>query len=286
MPLAEELTFLLDDSGVILNTDSASVPFVDITDVIGLDNAPYRETERDHEGTDGGFMDAEFEKGRPVILKGTIYANSSSMESYLDSLKANWAPSRTPIPLYFKAPGVDERVLFVKPLGCRYDWSTLRRTGQAEVQFKCFAEDSIIYTAALQEYTINYGGDAGTGFGFNLGFDFSFGPVVPPTGLNIPVGGTRPTPAIFIITGPIVSPVITNDTLGISLAFNITLSASDTLTIDLANRTVVLNDSLNRRNTLLQPNWFFLQQGGNFIRFGGGAGTGSSLTVQYRDAWR
>lgn len=286
MPLTDELSFRLSDTGVVLNTDSTGLPFVDIEDVVGLDNAPYRETERDHEGTDGGFMDAEFERGRPVVLRGTIYADSASMETYLDSLKSNWAPSRTLIPFYFKAPGVDERVIFVKPLGCKYDWNALRRTGQAEVQFKMFAEDSIIYTAALQEHIINYGGDAGTGFGFNLGFNFSFGPVIPPTGANIPVGGNRATPAIMTITGPIVSPVITNDTLGTSLAFNITLSASDTLTINLANRTVLLNGSANRRNTLLQPNWFFFQPGGTFIRFGGGSGTGSFLTIQYRDAWR
>lgn len=286
MPLTEELTFMLDDDGVVLNTDSTSLPFVDVLRVIGLDNAPYRETERDHEGTDGGFMDAEFEKGRHVILEAEIFSDTSTMESFLDTLKANWAPSTTPLPFYFKVPGVDERVLFVKPLGCRYDWDAIRRTGRAAAQFRMFAEDSIIYSAALVETEIAYGGDAGTGFAFNLSFNFSFGPVVAPTGATISVGGTRPTPAVFVITGPITSPVITNDTLGVSLAFNITLGASDTLTIDTANRTVVLNGSLNRRNTLLQPNWFFLQPGDNFIRYGGGAGTGSFLTVQHRAAWR
>ena len=286
MPLTEELTFQLGDSGVTLNTDSIGLPFVDIHDVVGLDNAPYRETERDHEGTDGGFMDAEFEQGRSVVIKGTIYVDTATMEAYLDDLKENWATSATPVPFYFKSPGVDERVLFVKPLGCRYDWTTLRRTGQAEVQFKMFAEDPRIYTSALVTTTINYGGDAGTGFGFNFGFDFGFGPAVPPTGADVNNAGNRPTPAVMVITGPITSPVITNDTLGISLAFNITLEATDTLTIDLAGRTVLLNGSINRRGTLLQPNWFFLQKGNNFLRFGGGAGTGSSLVIQHRAAWR
>lgn len=286
MPLTDELSFRLGDTGVILNTDSTGLPFVDVHDVVGLDNAPYRETERDHEGTDGGFMDAEFEKGRPVILQGMLYAETSTMETFFDSLKANWAPSTTLVPFYFKSPGVAERVIFVKPLGCKYDWSQMRRYGCAEVQFKMFAEDPRIYTAEEQVVVINYGGEAGTGFAFSFGFDFSFGPAIPPTGANIPVGGSRPTPATLTIAGPITSPVITNDTLGISLAFNITLSATDTLTIDLANRTVVLNGSENRRNTLQVPNWFFLSSGNTFLRFGGGDGAGSSLTVRYRDAWR
>lgn len=286
MPLTDELSFRLGDAGVILNTDSTGLPFVDVNDVIGLDNAPYRETERDHEGTDGGFMDAEFEKGRPLIVQGMIYADTSTMESYLDSLKSNWAPSTTLVPFYFKSPGVAERCVFVKPLGCKYDWTTMRRYGCAEVQFKMFAEDPRIYTAEEQVVVINYGGEAGTGFAFDLGFDFGFGPAIPPTGANIPVGGNRPTPATLTITGPITSPVITNDTLGVSLAFNITLTASDTLTIDLANRTVVLNGSQNRRNTLQVPNWFFLSQGTTFLRYGGGNGTGSFVTIRYRDAWR
>jgi hypothetical protein len=285
MPLTDELSFQLSDTGVVLNTDSTGLPFVDITGVIGLDNAPYRETERDHEGTDGGFMDAEFEKGRPVILQGQVYADTATMETYFDTLKANWAPSTSLIPLYFKSPGVDERLLFVKPLGCRYDWESMRRYGCADIQFKAYAEDPRIYTAEEQVVVINYGGEAGTGFAFSLGFDFSFGPAIPPTGANIPVGGSRPTPATLTIVGPITSPVITNDTLGVSLAFNLTMTASDTLVIDLANRTVLLNGQ-NRRNTLLVPNWFFLSPGSTFLRFGGGNGTGSSLTVRYRDAWR
>lgn len=286
MPLTEELTFQLGDTGVTLNTDSIGLPFVDISDVVGLDNAPYRETERDHEGTDGGFMDAEFEKGRPVVVRGTIFANTSNMESFLDTLKSNWAPSRTNIPFYFKAPGVEERCVFVKPLGCKYDWTTLRRTGQAEVQFKMFAEDPRLYSAALQSVNIPYGGAAGIGFDFNLNFDFGFGPAIAPTGADITNTGNRATPVIFTITGPVTMPTIVNDTLSKNLAFNISLSASDSLVIDMANHTVMLNGSLNYRNVLLAPNWYLLEPGSNFIRFGGSAGTGSNLNAQYRAAWR
>jgi hypothetical protein len=283
--LTEEYTFMLNDTGVVLNTDSTLLPFVDINKVSGMDNAEYRETQRDHEGTDGGFMDAEFEKGRTVLLEGELYADTANMEAYLDSLKENWAPSSTPIPLYLKVPGRAERVMFVKPLGCRYDWESIRRFGSSRVQFKAFAEDPRIYTSELITTIINYGGDAGTGFAFNLGFDFGFGPAVAPTGANVNNSGNRPTPAIMTIVGPVTSPAIVNDTAGLTLAFNITLAATDSLVIDLANRTVLLN-GINRRGTLLQPNWFFLAKGDNFIRFGGGAGTGSYLTIQHRAAWR
>src|SRR5687768_9358567 len=104
MALTDEFSYQLGDAGIILNPDSLSTPFVDITRVTGLDSPPFRTTERDHEGTDGGFMDAEYEKGRPIILEGLAYANGSELESFLDDLKANFAPSRTLLPFYFKKP--------------------------------------------------------------------------------------------------------------------------------------------------------------------------------------
>lgn len=285
MALIEDLTFMLGDSGVVLNTDSSSLPFVDVLGVIGLDNANYRESRRDREGSDGGYIDAEFEQARDILINGEIYADSGTMETYLDSLKYNYAPSSTVIPFYIKAPGVDERVVFVKPLGCKYDWDQARRLGIAKAQFKMHAEDPRIYSATLTSTVIGYGGDAGIGIGFNLGFDFGFGASLP-NGANLTNSGNRSSPPIFIITGPVVSPVIISDTLGKTMAFNITLSASDTLTIDMLNKTVLLNGSANRRNSVIQPNWFFLEPGSNFIRYGGTAGTGSSVTVQHRSAWR
>jgi hypothetical protein len=286
MPLTEELTFQLGDSGTILNTDSVSLPFVDITDVVGLDNAPYRETERDHEGTDGGFLDAEFEKGRPIVLVGEVFTESGSMEAYLDQLKADFAPSRTLVPFYYKAPGVDERVLFVKPQGVAYDWETLRRTGRAKIKFKCFAEDPRIYNASLSEYTVDYSAGALVGFGFPLGFDFGFGGSTSTDTVTVTNTGNRPTPPTFIITGPVNTPIIRDETYNHVLQFDLTLAAGETLTVNNQYKTVTLNDGTNLRSALQEPDWFFLEQGDTSIRYTAYDGTGSSMTVQFRSAYR
>jgi hypothetical protein len=280
-----EYTFQLDSSGVTLNTDSI-LPYVDIDKVRGLDSAPYRETIRDHEGTDGGFIDAEFEKGRDVILSGTIYADTSSVETYLDELKANYAPVQTPIPFYLKAPGVDERVIFVKPLGIRYDWDVARRIGITDAQFLMYAEDPRIYDSTLITTSVGYGGTAGLGFAFPFGFNLNFGGGAVPSGTTVFNAGNRPTPVTFVITGPIVSPVITNSATGDVMAFSLSLSAVETLTINTRDRTVYLNGNINRRNTMTSAGWFFLEPGNNFIGFGGLSGTGSSLSIQFRSAWR
>lgn len=286
MALTEDLTFMLGDDGVILNTDTSGIPFVDVISVVGLDNAPYRETRREHEGTDGGFMDAEFERGRDVVINADIYADTGTMESYLDSLKYNYAPSRVLIPFYFKAPGVDERLLYVKPLGFKYDWEQLRRTGRARAQFRLFAEDPRIYTALESSTDIAFSAGALTGFGFNLDFNLSFGGAASTDGAFVNNTGNRPTPPTFTITGPCTSPSIRDETYGNILAFNITLLTGETLVIDTQYRTVRLNGTTNRRNTMTNFDWFFLNPGETFIRYGATTGTGSSLNVSFRSAWR
>lgn len=286
MTLTEDLTFMLSDTGVVLNTSSTGVPFVDVLSVVGLDNAPYRETRREHEGTDGGFMDAEFERGRDVLINADIYTNSSTMETYLDSLKANFAPSTTLVPFYFKSPGVEERLLYVKPLGVKYDWEQLRRTGQARAQFKMFAEDPRIYSSTLSSATIPFSAGALTGFGFNLAFNFGFGGAASTDGAFAVNAGNRSTPPLFTINGPCTTPSIRDETYGNILAFNIDLASGETLVIDTKYKTVRLNGAVNRRNTMTNFDWFFLNPGSTFIRYGASVGTGSSLSISFRSAWR
>lgn len=288
MALTEELTFRLGSTGVILNTDSVGLPFVDIDKIKGLDSAPFRTTQRDHEGDDGGFMDAEFEKGRDVVLNGMLYADTAVMETYLDSLKEDWAPSSSLIPFYFKAPGVAERFLLVKPLGMNYDWSSIRRTGQADVQFSAYAEDPRIYDTTTINQIISLGATVTTGFGFNLGFNFGFGGSSSTSdGQFVINSGNRPTPAVFTITGPVTDPIILNDTLSKEMQFLLTVNSGETLVVDTKYRTVRLNGVTNRRNTMVAPTWFHLAVGSNFIRYrAASSDPASSLTITYHNAWR
>lgn len=286
--LVNPLSFQLGDAGVILNDDIVGFghPFVDITKVGGFDSAPYRETKRDHEGQDGGFLDAEFETGRDVTLGGTVYGNGSILESYLDSLKANFAPSTSPIPLYFLTETGLARVIFVKPRGCRYDWDSARRIGMTDIQFLMYAEDPRIYDQSVTQVQIPFGSSTGIGFAFSFGFSLNFGITsTNPTGGYIINAGNRPTPGTLAIQGPISTPIVINDTTGDQLQFNISLGSTDTLTVDLQYRTVRLNGTTNMRSTLVAPNWFTFPSGATFLRLSGLSGTGT-LTVTFRNAWR
>jgi len=276
MPLSD-YTFQLD-GGPVINNDSTGLPFVDVTTVVGMDSAPFRETIRDHEGQDGGFIDAEFEMGRDISIEGSAYCDVNNAEDYFDDLKANFAPRTEPIPLVLKAPGVAERVMFVKPRGVRYNWEVARRIGMSTVQFLAYAEDPRIYDNLLQSIVITFGGLATTGFGFSFGFPLSFGAIVPPSGSFIVVGGNRPAPALLTITGPVSDPVIINDTDSKVLALDMDLAVGDTVVLDLVNRTAVLNGATNVRGFMTRADWFLFNPGSAFIRFGGASGT-AVLTV-------
>lgn len=290
--LVNDTTFQLSDTGVVINDDTlANQPFIDIEQVSGLDSAPFRQTKREHEGVDGGFMDAEFESGRDIALVGIVYANNNPMETFLDKLKANWAPSTTLVPLYIYTLETGLRVVYVKPLGVKYDWDALRRTGMCAVTFSAFAEDPRIYSGTLLSSVIPMGATVFSGFGFNLGFNFGFGGVsTTADGAFVYNVGNRPAPCTLTVTGPITNPVIQNDTVSAAMVFNITLLSTDTLVIDTQYHTVRLNGA-NRRSTMTYPGWFMLEAdpvaagGGNFIRLRGSAGTGT-LTVSYRASWR
>jgi hypothetical protein len=286
MPL-DDYTFKLGDSGVVLNDDPA-LPFVDIEKVTGLDSPPFRETTREHEGVDGGFLDAEFERGRDIILEGVVYADETGtgVETFMDSIKFNYAPVTAPIPFYFKAPGVEERLVFVKSRGVSYDWDQLRRLGMARIQFKMFGEDPRIYTSVEETLDIPFSGFTGSGFSFSLAFSFGFGAAVLPPGGTVTNSGNRPAPAIITIDGPVTDPRITNDTLGLTLSFVITLSGTDSLVIDLGSRTAILNGTTNVRGTLIDPTWWLLAPGDNSITYTAGSGTGSNLNITFRSAWR
>lgn len=285
MALTDDFSYRLGDEGVILNPDAVTPPFVDIVDVQGLDSPPFRQTERDHEGTDGGFMDANYEKGRNVILEGLAYADVFEAESFLDSLKANYAPSRALIPFYFKKPGVTERFLRVKPLGVRYNVNSLRRVGATDVQFLMFAEDPRIYTSSIRNPSIAQAPVINTGRSYNRAYNYSYGVAVSPSTVNMFVGGNRNTPVIFTMTGPAEQPAIINDTLGLTMQFDLSIPAGSVLTVDTYYHTVRL-DGANRRSVLNTPDWFHLRPGDNFIRYRSTINGGSVLSAQYYDAWR
>lgn len=290
MTLTTDFSFQLGNSGFILNNNLVVYPTVDITQIQGLDSAPIRLTIRDREGTDGGYVDAEFDQTRTIVLSGVLYDDATNTELTLDQLKQEWAPSRVPIALNYHMPKIGNRLLWVKPQGCKYDITQLRRLGMCEITFTAVAGDPRIYAATETIRSMGVSDVLQTGFGFNLSFNFGFGGVTTNTGpAQIVNAGNRSTPVKFQMYGPFIYPHIINYTTGDEMAFDFAIgTTTDYLEVDTSTHTVRFNGTDNQRSTLRRPSWFDLEPGANFIGFRveGGSSLATHMDIRYRSAWR
>ena len=105
--------------------------------------------------------------------------------------------------------------------------------------------------------------------------------------LTITNGGNFPTPPTIRVYGPVVSPVVANQTKDKQVATTVTLGSSDWIEIQVANRKLLLNNV--QRNDLIAPattQWFDLAAGANVLRLvGSGIVSGTtSLVCEWRDA--
>lgn len=285
----DDFTCKLGSTGYVLNDDPvlADDSYVDIYSFKGFDSAPPRLSEHDHEGTDGGFVDAEFDKARPISLEGVLFSTCDEAMGVLDTLKKNWSLSSTEVPLYIKWPGLGERLINVKPLGCRFDIDTAIRTGRTSVLFQAIAEDPRFYDVTQITVNVPLVSIVFTGRGYSKSYNFGYGSTTAVAeGRTITNFGNRKAPATIRINGPSVNPTIIHDTTSSQLDFTITIPSGQYLDIDLRTHTVRLNGTANRRTALKAPNWFLLHPGNNFIRYQAESGSsGSSADVIYRSAW-
>lgn len=256
IPTLSDYEYQLDEAsngGVLLNASvagvGASLPFIDVDNVDGLDNAEYRLSQAQHEGVDGSWVDADFMQLRTIVISGTIYADPSSAETICDQLKANFQPSRVDLPFYFKHPGVPQRFCLGKPQGARYSISALRRTGQTPFQATILCGDPYIYG---DSYSFNRSG-GGT--------------------LSINPGGNHDAWPIVTLTGSFSSGLtLRNNTLGRILTLNFSQSFGSTTVIDMRKRTVLQNGS-NKRGSVTGQFWWLKYNQNNSYQSTGSPGT-------------
>ena len=100
--------------------------------------------------------------------------------------------------------------------------------------------------------------------------------------------GTMSTWPLWLVTGPVTGPVITNTDTGQRLEFDPTFDvpAGQVMTVDPNVKTVFLA-GVSRRDRLFTAQWFDLDPGTVNIRFSsvGAFDAAALLTAQWRDAW-
>jgi phage-related protein len=260
VPVLSDYEYQYDEAsngGVLLNDDAAGVaatlPFIDVANVSGLDSAEFRTATSQHEGVDGSWIDTDFMQQRTIVIDGTIYAAPTSAEVICDSLKGNFEPGPDR-PFYFKHPGVNQRFILGKSQGVRYDVATLRRTGQTAFQATILCGDTYIYD----------------------GTAFSNVRAANTTG-NLNPGGNHNAWPVVTVTGPASSGyTVRNNTLGRTLTLNFALSSGQTAVINMRKRTVLLNGTTNRRGNVTGQFWWLAKNVNNALQFTVSGSTGST----------
>lgn len=152
-----------------------------------------------------------------------------------------------------------------------------------------FAADPRIYTDTQSSSSYDPTTSGTGGLVFSLDFPLDFDVAAGSAQLVADNEGTIETPPRFVITGPVTNPIIDNDTTGLSIyTTGVALASGDTLVIDVATRTVLLNGTTLRPDLIdvALTTWFSLVPGTNLLRLRGSGMTASAteLAVTFRSA--
>lgn len=236
----------------------------------------------------GAIDRTQFYDGRVLSIEALIVEDTPlAAWDKLDTLEGEFQLG-TAHTLSFRRSGRpdDEQceVIVASPLDASvsYEESNTIRWG-----VELFAADPRVYGAALRSGSYDpAAATSGGGIDLPMTFPLTF-PTDSTAELQLDNAGNFPTPPLLTIDGPVINPVIDNDTSGESISVVYSLGADDSVQVDVANRSVSLNgskrlDLLNAENTV----WWNMEPGTNRIRLrGSGMATGVTLlTVQYRDA--
>ena len=275
-----------DGQRAVFNDDTDADYVGVLADVTGLDSPEMRENANDRVEADGGIHGDFWYGRRPVVLNGRVLAGGSAETR-------NWRSTKL-----LRATNAmrEDGVMYWTPTGSVPQFIRFRRqqpvriTGgfNKDCQVPLVSQDSYIWAYDLTSESVSAGGVAGAGRTYSRTYNRAYAAITAVGQVLVTNEGSAPTPPRLTITGPVTNPTIQNATTGESITLIYTLSAGQTLVVDHANRTVMLNGTTNRYSAYDFENstWWDLVPGVNDLRFLPYAYTaGASLLVEYRHAW-
>ena len=261
---------------------------VQLLEAEGLEDMPTLRVQDDNRGwQDGMFTGRDFLNGRSIVLLLQIMNNANgSMQTYLSELKANLLYQQNGTgTLQFKLPGrplqrvsarVRRRSLKIDP-----DYVYGRSTATVEL----FCPDPRIYDDAAVTQVLTPGSSVGRTYNrvYPLVYD------IPLSGASSYVDFTNdgnvtvfPT---FTLSGAMTNPRIVNSTTGQAIALNITMSATDTITVDPDLRSVTYNGNPARNLVSNTSQWFGFPPGITTVGIVVDTTTSGTCTVTYRNGY-
>ncbi len=262
----------------------------DLVTLDGLEGLPAMvQTDQKRPRAHGQFLGGMFASGRQVtaVLEVTA-ATDAAFRADLDALSNATTPLPfTETPFTYSLPGMTgARMVGARALdrAIIVDVDYVHRVAHAACRW--WATDPLVYSDPAQtlwtSVPLDDGGVAWPGvWPLYWGVSSSSGLI---TAIN--AGGIA-APVVIVLTGPVDNPTVTNLTEGKALAFSLHLGPTDTLTIDPAHFSVLLNGIVNKRGSMTPGSrWWDLQPGANVIAYhAASALSGSTATLSWRSAW-
>lgn len=268
----------------------AGSPF-QIMDVDGLAGLPDLRTQDDNRGyNDGMFSGRDFYSGRTIVITTHIFAgNGLSAQQNLALFQAALEPQQQgTTSLNFQLAATDtEKVISARVRARKVIIDPEYTYGYIRTQTTLFCPDPRYYDATLS--TLSLTPAIAGGRTYNRTYNLTY-----PAFSNTSTGsvnnlGWADTYPLITITGPITNPYVTNFTTGETLTVAVTMASTDTLVLDLLNKTVTLNGSTARNLLTTASRWFSCGTGTTLIGISGDIGSFTAgvttATIAYRSAY-
>jgi len=268
----------------------AGSPF-QIIDVEGLAGLPDLRSQDDNRGfNDGMFSGRDFYAGRTLIMTVHVFGgNGNNAQQNLALFQNALNPQQQgTTPLNFQLSASDTQKVISARVRARKVLIDPEYTyGYIRTQIHLFCPDPRYYDATPSSLSLSpqvMGGRT-----YNRTYNLTY-PAYNPTSSGVVTnGGWATTYPTITIVGPITNPVITNVGTGQSLTVATTMASTDTLVLDLLNKTVLLNGSTARNLLTTTSHWFGVAPGSTPINFNGNNGSYTagvtSATIAYRSAY-
>lgn len=266
----------------------AGTPFP-ILSVDGLEGLPDLRTQDDNRGyNDGMFSGRDFLAGRTITIEMlTLAGNGNSAQTNFNLLQAAMLPQQQGTGLLqFQLSASDglrranarvrKRVTKIDP---EYTYGFIKSVWQF------FAPDPRYYDDSQQSGSM--APTTPSGRTYNRTYNLTFGGGTQASAVNVQNNGYVTTYPTVTVNGPVVSPIIGNQTTGQVMQFNVTLSSTDVLVIDLAERLITLNGNPARNLLTGTSQWLSAPVGSSVFYFNG-TGTTVGVTaavVTWRNAY-
>ena len=262
---------------------------VQVLSVTGLEDLPTLRVQDDNRGYfDGMFTGRDFLNGRTITMELQIMSDgSNNYQVYLQQLQQYLISQQSGTTvLQFNLPTrgtrrvnarVRRRAIAVNP---EYTY------GKAYATIEFFCPDPRIYNDTATTYTFTPA--SGTGRTYPRVYPMLYNATTgtPGNQQTMVNNGNYTTYPIYTIVGPCSNPSIVNANTNTALNFNVTLSSTDTLTVDTDMKTVLLNNIVSRNLLAASSQWSGFDPGNTLLSLLVSTYTaGASMVVSYRDAY-